>query len=525
MWVSVLSVFYFLVSGAIFYLSVETYVKNKKSNFHRITALLLLCVSFLFITYFLKLTLPNTVTKGLIVFLEFPLSIIKFCLITEWFRMMLTSKSLYLQGFLKRWGMYLPAVLIIPLFPIDGWLVESIEHYALAQYIEFGPLMRVYSYLYILYAGYIFWMFFQAKKRRSVESVSYPLLQYFQIGFILYFFWGLIFGALFIYADFLKNVPLLVMYGDLLLIGSIQMVMKKYDFLPHYEKRYQILFEESPIAIILIDKHLQIKDANKQTEELFQRKMKSLIGTSLIKFVPRETFNYFRKKWQMAGEGSTGLRNYELTLKHSVTKKDVHLVLDSQFIELDNKMMKYIMIQDVTQSRINEQEVMYLAYHDTLTGLANRYSFNQKAETLLAQTKQSKNNNLSLLLVDLDNFKQINDTFGHDTGDKVIQHVSQLMKDLLPETGFASRLGGDEFAILFLESDRTISTEAFVEKFLKRMKEPFWAEFISIPISCSIGISYATDEVYDVNQLQKQSDRAMYTAKRDGKSTFKKYGT
>ncbi|RSL32402.1 diguanylate cyclase [Salibacterium salarium] len=521
MWIVLLSIFYFFIAGIIFYLSVETYVKNKKSIFHRVTALLLLCVSLLFVTYFLKLTLPENVTEGLVVFLEFPLNIIKFCLIAEWFRIMLTSRTLYLQGFFKRWGMYVPAVFLIPLFSIDGWLVQSIQHYPLAQYIEFGPLTYVYSMFYIGYGVYIFWLLFQSQHPASIESTSY-LLRYFRIGFTLYFLWGLIFGTLFIYVDFFKDIPLLVMYGDLLLIASFRMVMNKYDFLPHYEKRYQILFEQSPIAIILADGYLRIKDANKQAEELFQRKPKWLIGTSLNKFVPRDTFNYFRSISKKARNGNEGLRNYELTLQHSITNRELHLVVDSQFLELDNEMMQYFMVQDITQSKINEKEVMYLAYHDSLTGLANRYSFKQKAEKLIAEEKKSDGYKLSLLLMDLDNFKQINDTFGHHTGDEVIQHISRVIKDLLPDDGFAARLGGDEFAILLIEEGRT-TAESFVRKYLEKMQEPFFTESISIPLSCSIGISYVTDEVSDVNQLQKQSDRAMYAAKRDGKSTFRTY--
>ncbi|MGY4691549.1 diguanylate cyclase domain-containing protein [Salibacterium sp. K-3] len=509
-----LVILYFLLAGLIFYFAVETFLKNKNSPFHKATSLLLLSISLLFVIYCLKGVVPDHAVRDIIVFVEFPLYVVKTCIMVEWFRI-LANPSLSLMDMWKRWGIYVPFLLLIPLFPLDHALIQSVYHYTYVHYIEFGPLIYVFGAFFLSYSGYIFVIL--RKYREKPRKGNYSL-HYLQAGFTLFFVWIILFGYISRMMDWFQQLPLMFIYADLFLIAALILVIRKHDFLPAFEKRYEILFEESPIAIILINEYLQLKDVNKQAEYLFQREKQELLHESLKTYLPREVFFEFRERWRSATEESRGLRNYELSLFQETTGGEIHLVLDSQFIQLDNKLMQYVMIQDITAAKNNEREVTYLAYHDSMTGLYNRRYFQQKLESMLAGGQY-----LSLILMDLDNFKQINDTFGHHVGDEVICHAGSILSSVLPEKASAARLGGDEFAVILPETPGGKQPEMFARQFIEKMREPYRYETADLELSCSIGITKSGEPPGTSEQLLIEADRAMYEAKREGKSGYKNY--
>ncbi|MDS9472608.1 EAL domain-containing protein [Sporosarcina pasteurii] len=176
---------------------------------------------------------------------------------------------------------------------------------------------------------------------------------------------------------------------------------------------------------------------------------------------------------------------------------------------------------DITERKQFEDEIQFQANHDTLTGLPNRRKFNKDLSSLLEKAKSEDSQN-AIVFLDLDRFKYINDTLGHDAGDLLLKEVSSRIKNLLKRkypSAEIYRIGGDEFTILLPHATATDS-EGFAKDVLNEFKESFVLEGSNYFISLSIGISLFPNDGYDVNTLIKHADIAMYYVKGRGKNDF-----
>lgn len=177
---------------------------------------------------------------------------------------------------------------------------------------------------------------------------------------------------------------------------------------------------------------------------------------------------------------------------------------------------------DLSTEKASEEKISYLALHDTLTGLYNRYQFENRLEHALLSSHLD-DNKIALLLLDLDNFKDINDTYGHETGDKVLQVVAKQLQQLIGKEDTLARFGGDEFVILseHLHSKNNASTLA--EKILQKFHHPVKVENQIFHLSWSIGIALHPYDGENKSTLLKAADTAMYKAKENGKRSFSFY--
>jgi diguanylate cyclase (GGDEF)-like protein len=153
-----------------------------------------------------------------------------------------------------------------------------------------------------------------------------------------------------------------------------------------------------------------------------------------------------------------------------------------------------------------------IADTDALTGIANRRAFLAEVEVIASRGE----GNVAVALIDLDGFKPINDTFGHETGDRVLIEISQRLQAVIPEGGTVARLGGDEFALLFLCGDRA-DAQAVGERAVQCAGEPFVSAGRALCISACVGVSFHGAERADFRQALRQADIALYSAKRAGK--------
>ncbi|WP_245304043.1 putative bifunctional diguanylate cyclase/phosphodiesterase [Agrobacterium bohemicum] len=168
----------------------------------------------------------------------------------------------------------------------------------------------------------------------------------------------------------------------------------------------------------------------------------------------------------------------------------------------------------------NRQELQHLALRDSLTGLANRTHFNSELEARLQ--KALPEDLLSVLFIDLDRFKGVNDTFGHPTGDKLISLVAVRMRDILPDA-LIGRIGGDEFTV-FLERMKADDVAAIAEKIVVGLREPFEIDGAYGSIGASVGVAIATGANVDAVELTRQADIALYHAKAAGRNTYAVFG-
>jgi diguanylate cyclase (GGDEF)-like protein/PAS domain S-box-containing protein len=183
---------------------------------------------------------------------------------------------------------------------------------------------------------------------------------------------------------------------------------------------------------------------------------------------------------------------------------------------------KYLIavIEDVTESKKAEQRIAFLAHHDALTGLANRVALAQRIDEAAARQRR-RDEPFSVLLLDLDRFKQVNDTLGHPAGDSLLIEVATRLKSLLRETDVLARLGGDEFAIIQAgEINQREAARALAERIIATMAKPFAIDGADINIGTSIGIALAPEHGTASDSLLKMADLALYRAKSAGRNGY-----
>jgi len=202
---------------------------------------------------------------------------------------------------------------------------------------------------------------------------------------------------------------------------------------------------------------------------------------------------------------------------YEVVKKDgKKMVLDFVVCVIKNHEEKPVgfccILKDIIARKQYEQELTYLAYHDLLTDLFNRKALFEYMEQSLIYAKRY-NDKRVILYLDLDNFKQVNDTWGHDVGDKLLKIVSNRLRDTLRRTDYISRIGGDEFIIL-LTNPTDVYPQMVATKIIENLSKPYNIEKHIIDfITPSIGISVFPNDGKDVKTLINRADKAMYKAK------------
>lgn len=176
-------------------------------------------------------------------------------------------------------------------------------------------------------------------------------------------------------------------------------------------------------------------------------------------------------------------------------------------------------INDITERKISELHIHHQAYHDFLTGLPNRALFNERLLEGMAISK-TNNKKLGLLMIDLDNFKYVNDTFGHAVGDHLLQVVAERLRSAVRGADTVSRLGGDEFTVIISEIENIAVITEIAQRILVEFSKPLTIGEHPYQITSSIGIAIYPSDSEEPEQLMKFSDMAMYHAKNNGKNRF-----
>jgi diguanylate cyclase (GGDEF)-like protein/PAS domain S-box-containing protein len=198
-------------------------------------------------------------------------------------------------------------------------------------------------------------------------------------------------------------------------------------------------------------------------------------------------------------------------------------------IVLNGEDVLHIVIRDISEKKKAEKKLIeqknilhYQAHHDALTGLPNRTLFNDRLEHGVEICRR-QNTMLALLFIDLDHFKQINDTLGHHVGDRVLKVVAERLKAKLRKEDTLARLGGDEFTIIIEDLDHIQEIQQLAEKIQKVMAQPIHVDGHTLYITCSIGISIFPQDDIEPENLIKYADAAMYRAKEEGRNNYQFY--
>lgn len=172
--------------------------------------------------------------------------------------------------------------------------------------------------------------------------------------------------------------------------------------------------------------------------------------------------------------------------------------------------------EEITRNRALEAELVHLAHHDGLTGLPNRSYFEQRFEEKLKQMKRAKRR-AALCIIDLDHFKDINDSLGHDAGDMVLREVSNRLRSTIRKSDVIGRLGGDEFAVVLTNAQDTQDAAAAVKRMMEAVARPFTVKQQDVPISLSAGVAIFPADGRTSSELMSDADIAVYRSKRAGR--------
>ncbi len=177
-------------------------------------------------------------------------------------------------------------------------------------------------------------------------------------------------------------------------------------------------------------------------------------------------------------------------------------------------------ISDLSARRRSEARVRHLTHFDELTGLANRLLFKERLEEANQRIRQGTSRNLALLHIDIDRFKLLNDSLGHELADQVLEKIAERLTKALPEADTIARLSGDEFAVLFDAYGSLTSLARVATRLLSKLGRPLVVDGHELVVSASIGISLLPDSARDITLLVSQASKAMHQAKHVGGSTF-----
>jgi len=288
------------------------------------------------------------------------------------------------------------------------------------------------------------------------------------------------------------------------------------------------MIEQTHDSVISTDLDGNIVTWNLGAERLLGYSASEAIGKHISMLHPKEDIPEVIKSVEILMK--TG--KYISDVAH-ITKSGKLIYVSLSLSSLRDEQGKIINIvryaQDITQRKKAEDELReqknildHQAHHDALTGLPNRVLFNDRLEQAIEKAKRSKTN-MALLFIDLDHFKEINDSLGHEVGDKILKEVTKKLKETIREEDTLARLGGDEFTIVLEDLVQGHDASVLAQKLLKVLSEPIVIEDHELYVSCSIGISLYPDDGTSAQNLLKYADSAMYKAKENGRDSFQFY--
>jgi diguanylate cyclase (GGDEF)-like protein/PAS domain S-box-containing protein len=287
------------------------------------------------------------------------------------------------------------------------------------------------------------------------------------------------------------------------------------------KKKLQTLVDTALDAVVTIDSEGVIIGWNRQAHRIFGWSQDEILGQPIAATIipPRHTNAHVLglRHFLATGDGPFMNRMVETHALH----RDGHefpVELSLAAVMTEGKPEFSAFIRDITERKRAEAELREMATTDFLTGLANRRHFMARMTDELARLQRLDNRHVGILMLDLDHFKNVNDTYGHAIGDAMLRHFATLMRDELRKIDIAGRVGGEEFAII-LPGANPDEARVFAERFRDKVAtNPLRLDDQMIPVTVSIGIAamQATDATADAALIR--SDEALYCAKKNGRN-------
>jgi diguanylate cyclase (GGDEF)-like protein/PAS domain S-box-containing protein len=280
-----------------------------------------------------------------------------------------------------------------------------------------------------------------------------------------------------------------------------------------------IVVENLSEGLLITDENTYILSVNPAFTKLTGFTKEEAVGkkTNILRS-GLQSDNFYKEMWECLnskGFWKGELWNHRRNGEEYFERVDIRSIKDKT-----GKVQNYIgLFSDITIMKKHQSELEYMAHYDQLTNLPNRILLTDRLSQALILTARRKNI-VAIVFIDLDGFKNINDTFGHDIGDKVLIEISHRMKRILRVGDTLSRIGGDEFLAIFVDLVEKKEVEYILQRLLDCACKPFLIDNNLMQISASIGVSFSPYDGIETDLLIRQADQAMYQSKQNGKNCY-----
>ena len=279
------------------------------------------------------------------------------------------------------------------------------------------------------------------------------------------------------------------------------------------------IIDTTPILINATDRNGKFLFLNSYQAALFGRDPEQLVGRSIAEILQPELVERELRRNNVILETGISIPNYEEKFVSEGIELTFHCN-KSPLLNKDNQTIGILTTGlDITARKFAEEHRTHLALHDMLTGLPNRTLLSERMRTTIEECNAT-GKGAALLLLDLDRFKVINDTRGHQAGDMLLRQVAERLSAVLGKSGFAARIGGDEFAIIMTNLENQDDVVRGCAKLLARIGEPYSIGGVEQLIGASIGIALIPEDGTSADELLRLADLAMYEAKSAGRNRF-----
>jgi diguanylate cyclase (GGDEF)-like protein/PAS domain S-box-containing protein len=283
------------------------------------------------------------------------------------------------------------------------------------------------------------------------------------------------------------------------------------------ESRYRTILENLTEGVIIINPNCQIENLNPAAQRMFGYSFDEALGVSFYQFSDDESLLLGSCATLLGGRAQT----FNAKRKNGETFP-MQLSITS-FQHGDKKLMAAV-VQDISERKAYEDNLTVMAYYDPLTGLPNRRLFHDRLTQAVAQAERHSKL-IAIFFLDLDRFKSINDTLGHETGDQLLQAVADRLTSVVRKCDTVARLGGDEFTVLLDEIANVQEAEVVAQKIIESFAMAFMVGGQELFISTSIGITVYPFDANNIDTLVKNADTAMYHAKQEGRNNYQLYAS
>ena len=282
------------------------------------------------------------------------------------------------------------------------------------------------------------------------------------------------------------------------------------------------IVEMAAEGIVSIDTRGLILSFNRAAQRIFGYSEQEILGRNVSVLMPqphRDRHDGYLSRYLQTGEAHVIGKTQELQgLRKDGTTFPMNLAISE--VKLGDTHLFTGMLRDISEQKLAQQQIEKLAHYDTLTHLPNRTLFYDRIGQAIMMAKRN-HRSIVLMYIDLDGFKQVNDTLGHHTGDLLLVEVAKRLRLCVRESDTLARLGGDEFTVILNDTHEREDMEMLAKKIIESIDHPFQMEGQSVNIGVSIGIARYPDDASTTGTLLIVADKAMYAAKAVGKNSYR----